>query len=202
MARSIKKGPFVDESLMKKIQKLNEEGYGQAINEQITLHDETILTIEGIMADRNQLEMYYHVTGDGSAFFNEFDFPQITWWTKTYNASHGSFDPTQNKGVQAFESVSPFARNLTLHFTYKNQQYEMKFPYDAGKAIPVTLKEKLNEIENEFLKLTKDENFNKEYLYYLKQYVGRPTPLYFAKNLTNYLNGAKIYLKRVVLKYT
>ena len=144
-----------EEIMSESIQKLNEEGYGQAINEQITLHDGTILTIEGIMADRNQLEMYYHVTGDGSAFFNEFDFPQITWWTKTYNASHGSFDPTQNKGVQAFESVSPFARNITLHFTYKNQQYEMKFPYDAGKAIPVTLKEKLNEtVEFDFGTIT------------------------------------------------
>ena len=111
-----------EEIMSESIQKLNEEGYGQAINEQITLHDGTILTIEGIMADRNQLEMYYHVTGDGMDFFYNFNFPKLTWWTKMYNASHGSFDPTQNKGVQAFESVSPFARNLTLHFTYKNEQ--------------------------------------------------------------------------------
>ena len=47
-----------------------------------------------------------------------------------------------------------------------------------------------------------DDNFKKKYLYYLNQYVGRPSPLYFAKNLSDYSKGAKIYLKREDLNHT
>ena len=72
----------------------------------------------------------------------------------------------------------------------------------GGQYVPQDLKTELQEIEKEFIKATKDENFKKEYLYYLKQYVGRPTPLYFAKNLTKFLDGAKIYLKREDLNHT
>ena len=63
-------------------------------------------------------------------------------------------------------------------------------------------KEKLNKIEKEFLTAKEEKEFNEQYLYYLKQYVGRPTALYFAENLTKYVNGAKIYLKREDLNHT
>ena len=72
----------------------------------------------------------------------------------------------------------------------------------GGQYVPEDLKPRLNEIEEEFIKATKDEEFKKEYLYYMKQYVGRPSPLYFAKNLTEFLGGAKIYLKREDLNHT
>ena len=78
----------------------------------------------------------------------------------------------------------------------------MNYGEFGGQYVPQELKENLNEIEKEFQKITKDENFKKEYLYYLKNYVGRPTPLYFAENLTKYTNGAKIYLKREDLNHT
>jgi len=78
----------------------------------------------------------------------------------------------------------------------------MSYGEFGGQYVPQELKEKLNEIEGEFLRATKDEKFNMEYMNYLKQYVGRPTPLYFAKNLTNYIGGAKIYLKREDLNHT
>ncbi len=78
----------------------------------------------------------------------------------------------------------------------------MNYGEFGGQYVPEKLKEKLREIEKEFVEATKDEKFNKEYMYYLKQYVGRPTPLYFAKNLTEYLGGAKIYLKREDLNHT
>jgi len=78
----------------------------------------------------------------------------------------------------------------------------MNYGEFGGQYVPQELKEKLNEIESEFLKITDDKEFNKEYLYYLKQYVGRPTPLYYAENLTKYLGGAKIYLKREDLNHT
>ena len=78
----------------------------------------------------------------------------------------------------------------------------MNYGEFGGQYVPQVLKGKLNEIEKEFEKCKKDESFTKEYLYYLKQYVGRPSPLYYAENLTKYSGGAKIYLKREDLNYT
>ena len=78
----------------------------------------------------------------------------------------------------------------------------MNYGEFGGQYVPQELKEKLNEIEREFEKAIKEESFKEEYLYYLKQYVGRPTPLYLAKNLTKYAKGAKIYLKREDLNHT
>ena len=78
----------------------------------------------------------------------------------------------------------------------------MKYGEFGGQYVPQELKKKLNEIEIEFKKVKKDRKFLKEYKEYLKEYVGRPTPLYFAKNLSNYIGGAKIYLKREDLNHT
>ena len=78
----------------------------------------------------------------------------------------------------------------------------MNYGEFGGQYVPQELKEKLNEIEREFTKAKNDEKFVKEYLYYLKQYVGRPTPLYYAENLSKYAGGAKIYLKRKDLNHT
>ena len=78
----------------------------------------------------------------------------------------------------------------------------MKYGTFGGQYVPQDLREKLGEIEKEFKNAINDERFNDEYLYYLKQYVGRPSPLYYAKNLSNYLGGSKIYLKREDLNHT
>ena len=78
----------------------------------------------------------------------------------------------------------------------------MNYGEFGGQYVPQELKEKLNEIEEEFLKAKEEKKFNEQYLYYLKQYVGRPTALYFAENLTKHVNGAKIYLKREDLNHT
>lgn len=78
----------------------------------------------------------------------------------------------------------------------------MNYGEFGGQYVPQELKEELNEIEEEFEKAKNDDNFKKEYLYYLNQYVGRPSPLYFAKNLSDYSKGAKIYLKREDLNHT
>ena len=78
----------------------------------------------------------------------------------------------------------------------------MNYGKFGGQYVPQELKEKLNEIEKEFERAREDKCFNDEYIYYLKQYVGRPSPLYFAKNLTEYAGGAKIYLKREDLNHT
>ncbi|MEI7810147.1 MAG: tryptophan synthase subunit beta [bacterium] len=72
----------------------------------------------------------------------------------------------------------------------------------GGSFIPPQLVEPLKEIEKEYLRAKKDPSFQEKYSYLLKNYVGRPSPLYFAKNLTKKLGGAKIYLKREDLNHT
>lgn len=74
-------------------------------------------------------------------------------------------------------------------------------PY-GGRFVPETLMQAVIELEEEYQKAKKDPNFHKELNGYLKQYVGRETPLYFAENLTRYAGGAKIYLKREDLNHT
>lgn len=78
----------------------------------------------------------------------------------------------------------------------------MNYGEFGGQYVPQELKGKLNTIEKEFKKAKKDKEFIKMYEYYLKQYVGRPSPLYYAENLTKYVGGAKIYLKREDLNHT
>ncbi|WP_240620111.1 tryptophan synthase subunit beta, partial [Peribacillus acanthi] len=74
-------------------------------------------------------------------------------------------------------------------------------PY-GGRFVPETLMQAVIELEEEYQKAKKDPNFQEELNGYLKQYVGRETPLYFAENLTKYAGGAKIYLKREDLNHT
>ena len=71
-----------------------------------------------------------------------------------------------------------------------------KFGKYGGKYIPETLAPAVEELESAYEKYKNDPDFENELSYYLTQYAGRPTPLYFAENLTNKLGGAKIYLKR------
>ena len=78
----------------------------------------------------------------------------------------------------------------------------MNYGIFGGQYVPQNLKEKLGVIAQKFNDLKKEKNLKEEYLYYLKHFVGRPSPLYYASNLTKYLNGAKIYLKREDLNHT
>ena len=60
----------------------------------------------------------------------------------------------------------------------------------------------LKELEEAFFQSKKDKEFQKELAHLQKTYIGRPTPLYFARRLTEHLGGAKIYLKREDLAHT
>lgn len=72
----------------------------------------------------------------------------------------------------------------------------------GGAYVPDALKGILKDVETAFLKYIDDPEFLKELNYYLKDYIGRQSPLYFAENLSKYLGGAKIYLKREDLNHT
>lgn len=77
-----------------------------------------------------------------------------------------------------------------------------KFEGFGGQYVPEALMNALKELESEFYKAKDTEEFMDEYRYYLKDYVGRPSSLYYADNMTKTLNGAKIYLKREDLNHT
>ncbi|MEI6074929.1 MAG: tryptophan synthase subunit beta [Verrucomicrobiota bacterium] len=72
----------------------------------------------------------------------------------------------------------------------------------GGRYVPETLMHPLQELEAEYFRAQHDPEFQLELSYYLTEFVGRPTPLYFAERLTRELGGAKIYLKREDLNHT
>jgi tryptophan synthase beta chain len=74
-------------------------------------------------------------------------------------------------------------------------------PY-GGRYVPETLMHPLQELEAEYRRAQKDPEYQRELQYYLREFCGRPTPLYFAERLTRELGGAKIYLKREDLLHT
>jgi tryptophan synthase beta chain len=71
-----------------------------------------------------------------------------------------------------------------------------KYGKYGGRFVPETLMAAVNELEEAYKQAREDSGFKKELEYYLAEYAGRPTPLYYAENLTKRIGGAKIYLKR------
>lgn len=72
----------------------------------------------------------------------------------------------------------------------------------GGKYVIETLMPALESLETLYNKVRDDPKFQQDLKYYLKKYVGRPTPLYYAERLTKHFGGAKIYLKREDLNHT
>ena len=72
----------------------------------------------------------------------------------------------------------------------------------GGRFVAETLMTALLELEKAYLEAKADDEFHKEFDYYLHEYAGRPNPLYYAEKLTKLLGGAKIYLKREDLNHT
>ncbi len=82
--------------------------------------------------------------------------------------------------------------------THKLSSYPLKGKYGkyGGVFVPEVLVQAVTELEAAYRKAHTDTGFAEELNYYLREYAGRPTPLYFAENLTRKVGGAKIYLKR------
>ena len=72
----------------------------------------------------------------------------------------------------------------------------------GGRFVAETLMPLILELESAYETAKADSSFKQELSQYLKNYVGRPSPLYFAERLTPYLQGAKIYFKRDELNHT
>ena len=86
---------------------------------------------------------------------------------------------------------------------YKYPDKNGKYGSFGGKYVPETLMAALSELEESYEKFKKDKSFQDEFNNLLKEYVGRPTPLQFAKRFSEFLgNGIKVYLKREDLNHT
>ena len=72
----------------------------------------------------------------------------------------------------------------------------------GGRYVSETLMPLIMEVEKKYNKIKNDSSFRKEFEYYLKKYVGRPSPLFFAERITKDLGGPKIYFKRDELNHT
>lgn len=92
-----------------------------------------------------------------------------------------------------------FIKNLTK---YTNPNSEGFYGEFGGMFVPDDFKNVLKKLDNEFEKYTNDDSFLKETYSLLCEYSGRPTPLYYAQNLTKYYGKGKIYLKREDLNHT
>jgi tryptophan synthase beta chain len=93
--------------------------------------------------------------------------------------------------TSATDFASPSMPDTTGHFG----------PF-GGRYVPETLVHPLQQLEDEYWRAQQDPEFQRELDYYLREFVGRPTPLYFAERLTRSLGGARIYLKREDLLHT
>ncbi len=86
--------------------------------------------------------------------------------------------------------------------TYNQPDKNGKFGKFGGRYIAETLMPNVLEIEKSYIAAKNDPKFQEELDYYFKHYIGRPSPLYFAKKLSKKYGGAKIYLKRDELNHT
>ena len=91
----------------------------------------------------------------------------------------------------------------------QNKNYYKKWPDEkgyfgqfGGRYVSETLMPLIEEVEAEYNRTKDDKNFLNELDYYLKNYVGRPSPLFLAERITKNLNGPKIYFKRDELNHT
>src|SRR5213079_400108 len=90
----------------------------------------------------------------------------------------------------------------TIRATKVSRNTSGRFGAYGGRYVPETLMAALDELEREYEKAKHERKFQQRLDYLLKQYGGRPTPLFFARRLTDKLGGAKIYLKREDLLHT
>ena len=92
--------------------------------------------------------------------------------------------------------------NLNLNSLKTGPDAYGKFGIHGGRFVAETLMPLILDVENAYEKAIKDQSFISELDMYRRDYIGRPSPLYFAERLTEHFGGAKIYLKRDELNHT
>jgi tryptophan synthase beta chain len=109
--------------------------------------------------------------------------------------------PRQTK-VKILTASSRNGRTSAVHPASHRPKETGRFGVYGGRYVPETLMAALDELDREYEKAKRDRKFQARLDELLKTYAGRPTPLFFARRLTEKLGGAKIYLKREDLLHT
>jgi tryptophan synthase beta chain len=91
---------------------------------------------------------------------------------------------------------------MGAEMSYKKPDKKGYFGRFGGRFVPETLMPAIIELEEAYNRLKENPDFKRELNYYLRNYAGRPTPLYYAKNLSERLKGARLYFKREDLLHT
>ena len=109
-----------------------------------------------------------------------------------------------SKGIKSNSKINNLFKNfMTIKNSLKQLPNEKGyFGSFGGRYVSETLMPLILEVEKEYEKIKNDNNFKKELDHYMKTYVGRPSPLFFAERITEDLGGAKIYFKRDELNHT
>src|SRR5512138_2057630 len=118
----------------------------------------------------------------------------LTRWTYPVVWRQQKASRTQRKSPRSSKRL----RTLTYSYPDKNGHFG---PY-GGIYMAETLIPAVEELRQQYLRFRDDPEFKAEFAYELKHYVGRPSPIYHAKRLSESLGGAQIYLKREDLNHT
>ncbi|MCR8644221.1 DUF4179 domain-containing protein [Paenibacillus sp. N1-5-1-14] len=147
-----------DKVLTSTLSQLNNQGRGQVLNEQVKLMDGTVLTINGLMSDENQLLLFYTLNNaNGIPELDSNIFAPVQMKGFRTNSSPGiggaspSKDGTEVKGYISFEPVSPLAKKLTLSYwegipgTDHRQLSEIVLPYHPDEALTTIFKQPMDQ---------------------------------------------------------
>jgi tryptophan synthase beta chain len=126
------------------------------------------------------------------------------WWSKTLGMAPPLGLPVAPTATKFFAPARSLHETEAMHAVADSNLPDAQGhfgPY-GGRYVPETLMHPLQELEAEYARAQQDPEFQRELAYYLREFCGRPTPLYYAERLTRELGGAKIYLKREDLNHT
>ena len=106
--------------------------------------------------------------------------------------------------IRSLEAIIENMENKKINFNFlKNQPSEDgKFGEYGGMFVAETLMPLILSLSKNYNKLKKSTSFQEKLKYYQKNYIGRPSPLYFANRITDYCGGAKIFFKKDELNHT
>ena len=133
---------------------LNEAGMGQSIDATVMLHDGSQLQLEGMYSDKSQFVLYYTFTNPGGVDLDPpYSFRSITGVLTNSFAVSGTWslndEETKLTGMQTFDAVSPFAKNLTLHLFEEVEEgqamkeHEVSFPFNPNEAMQTEWKQSI-----------------------------------------------------------
>jgi hypothetical protein len=144
-----------DEVMTGTLKELNAAGLGQAVDQYAILQDGTELIVSGVMADANQIILYYALRnpeGNDEQTLQYFRLSRLTGFLTNSYVDRGmttmNDEQTELVGSMSFESVSPFAKKLTLHYSEQTEdnrviEGSLTFPYHPNEAIQTQISQSI-----------------------------------------------------------